>query len=355
MRIIIGTLVVGIYSLLTTYIGWNVMSWLSSINIHISKYIYWPVLFVLAFSFLIGRLYEPFKPLAIIGNYWMFVFEYGLLLCLMANIIVWLTPFSVRLVGTVAVLAFVMLAIIGTYNAYTPVVKKLTIEMDIDAPMTVVVASDFHLGALSNKTHLQRFVQLSNVQKPDVVLLAGDLVDDTPDLFIKKGMGEVVGKLQATYGIYGVLGNHEYYGNAITEVVEELQKANVRMLLDETILVGERFYLTGQEDRTNKRRLELQQLAPATHDYPWFVMNHTPDDLQTPANLGVDLHVSGHTHLGQLWPNVYITRKIFELDYGYKNKDGMHTVVSSGFGFWGPPMRIGSRSELWVIQIESRK
>ena len=70
--------------------------------------------------------------------------------------------------------------------------------------------------------------------------------------------------------------------------------------------------------------------------------------------MGVDFHMSGHTHKGQLWPNQYITARVFELDYGYKIKEKMHTLVSSGFGFWGPPMRIGSRSELWVVDINFR-
>ena len=84
-------------------------------------------------------------------------------------------------------------------------------------------------------------------------------------------------------------------------------------------------------------------------------MNHTPNDLETPATLGVDFHVSGHTHKGQMWPNHLITKKIFELDYGHRLKETMHALVSSGFGFWGPPTRIGSRSELWVVDIKFTK
>lgn len=352
MQYLIGTLIVVIYSGLTFYIGWNFNLWLASINIHISNFIFWPILYIVAFGFLLGRIHEFLRPLSILGNYWMFIFEYGLILCIIANIVVFITPLTARTTGSAAIIIFIMLFVYGTYNAYSPVVRETTVKMDIDQPLKIVMASDFHLGVLSNKAHLQRFVTLSNEQNPDVVLLAGDLVDDKPDLFIRKGMGEVMAQLKSTYGIYGVLGNHEYYGNAIAEVVAELKKANVKMLLDETILVGERFYLTGQEDTTNKERKQIADLAPIERDKPWIVMNHTPNDLQSPAQAGVDLHVSGHTHLGQLWPNNFITDKVFELDYGYKNKDGMHALVSSGFGFWGPPMRVGSRSELWVIHVE---
>lgn len=352
LQFLIGILVVVIYSGFTFYIGWNLNLWLASIKIHIPNLIFWPILYLAAFGFVLGRIHEYLRPLSIIGNYWMFVFEYGLILCIIANIVVFITPLTARTTGSVAVLIFIVLFIYGTYNAYSPVVRETTIKMNVDQPMKVVLASDFHLGVLSNKVHLQRFVTLSNEQNPDVVLLAGDLVDDKPDLFIKKNMGEVMAQLKSTYGVYGVLGNHEYYGNAISEIVDELEKANVKMLMDETILVGERFYLTGQEDKTNKARKVIADLAPVERDKPWIVMNHTPDDLNSPMEAGVNLHVSGHTHLGQLWPNNFITDKVFELDYGYKNKERMHALVSSGFGFWGPPMRIGSQSELWVIHIE---
>ncbi|MEO4053865.1 metallophosphoesterase [Solibacillus sp. CAU 1738] len=353
MPILIGIIVVIIYSAITFYIGWNINAWLVSWSVHIPNLLFWSLLFAVSFGFVLGRLHEWLRPLSVIGSYWMFVLQYGIALSVIANLFVFFTPLSVRLVGSVALLLFIMLFIIGSYNAYSPVVRELTINMDIDEPMTVVVGSDFHLGVLSDKGHLQKFVDLSNEYNPDVVLLVGDLVDDDPLWFVEKGMGEVMSQLKSTYGVYGVLGNHEYYGKKIPLLVEEMKQANVKILLDETILVGERFYLTGQEDITNKNRLGLEQLAPEQKDFPWIVMNHTPNDLQTPANAGVDLHLSGHTHLGQMWPNHLITGKMFEVDYGYKKKDDMHTLVSSGFGFWGPPTRIGSRSEMWVVHIKS--
>jgi len=216
--------------------------------------------------------------------------------------------------------------------------------------LRVVVASDFHLGVLSHKKHLERFVTLSNEAKPDIVFLVGDIVDDDPKWFVNEGMADVMKQLTTTYGVYGVLGNHEYYGKKIPEFVEEMEKAHVKILRDETIRIDNTLIVTGQEDLTNKERKQLDALM-LTDDLPWFVMNHTPNDLKTPADLGVDFHMSGHTHKGQLWPNQYITSRVFELDYGYKMKEQMHTLVSSGFGFWGPPMRIGSRSELWVVDI----
>lgn len=357
MRVLIGALVIALYGGITFYLGWNLKKWLVALHIFRFEPVYWLILFIMACGFILGRAHELLKPLAIIGNYWMFVLQYGLIICLIANLIILLTPFKSEVwVGSIGVALLVVLFGVGTYNAYMPVARELSIQIDKKGePMRVVVASDFHLGVLSNKGHLEKFVQKANEAKPDLVLLVGDLIDDDPSWYIEDGMHEVMKQLKTTYGVYGILGNHEYYGGKIPLLIKEMEASNVKMLLDETILVDDRFYLTGQEDRTNKSRKPLESLKPADETMPWFVMNHTPDDLDTPAALGVDFHTSGHTHKGQMWPNSFITSRIFELDYGYKRKDKMNALVSSGFGFWGPPTRIGSQSELWIVDIEFTK
>jgi predicted MPP superfamily phosphohydrolase len=286
----------------------------------------------------------------------MIIMEYGLILFPLATLLTWIFPSELKVIGWIVFILITLIFLIGTYNAYTPVVREISIRMaKRDSNLTqlkVVVASDFHLGLLSNKTHLKRFVKKANEEQPDLILLVGDLVDDDPIWFVKNGMSEVMKQLSSTYGVYGVLGNHEYYGKKIPLLVEEMEASNVRMLLDETILVEDSFYLTGREDLTNKERKQLSELAPNQRNLPWFVMDHTPSNLLIPEKEGVDFHVSGHTHRGQMWPNHLFTRKLFELDYGYKQKGSLHAIVSSGFGFWGPPIRLGSQSELWSVHIK---
>ena len=100
----------------------------------------------------------------------MFILQYGLLICLIINLVIWLTPLkSVIWAGAIGVGALVVLFVVGTYNAYTPVTRELTIEVEKEGePLRVVVASDFHLGVLSNKGHLEKFVKKANEAKPDV-------------------------------------------------------------------------------------------------------------------------------------------------------------------------------------------
>lgn len=353
MRILFGILAIALYSGITFYIGWNLRAWLLSIQQFRWPFVYWTMLFFISFGYFIGKLHPLLTPFLALGSYWMFFLQYGLILCIIANVIIKFTPLTTKMVGTGVVGLLVILLMIGTYFAYSPVVRNVTIEIDKPGEnMRVVMASDFHLGLLSGKGHLEKFVALSNEQDPDLVLLAGDIVDDSPQRFINKGMGEVMKNLQATYGVFGVPGNHEYYGKELPQFIQAMAESNVNILMDETILVANRFYLTGREDLTNGKRLPLSELQPESKDMPWFVMNHTPNDLEEPAQLGVDFHVSGHTHRGQMWPNHHITERIFELDYGHRQIEQMHALVSSGFGFWGPPTRLGSQSELWVIDVK---
>lgn len=356
-RISIGSLIILVYGLLVMYFGFNTYNWLQSWAKQINPWLFGLGWFCLAFGFLIGRISHSLRFFSVLGFYWFIVMQYGLILFPLTTIIylIWPTEETIFIVGSIVVVIFFVILTVGTYFAFSPVVHRKIIHVNKESgslrELKIVLASDFHLGLLSNKKHLQRFVNLANEEKPDVVLLAGDLVDDDPIWFVTAGMSEVMRQLSPTYGVYGVLGNHEYYGGKIPLLIEEMKVSGVQMLLDETIFVENSFYVTGREDLTNRNRKSLESLKPMKDTLPWFVMDHTPTDLKTPADLGVDLHVSGHTHRGQMWPNHLITRRLFELDYGYKLKESMHAFVSSGFGFWGPPIRIGSRSELWSITI----
>ncbi len=168
-------------------------------------------------------------------------------------------------------------------------------------------------------------------------------------------MGAILKQLHAPLGIYGVLGNHEYYGREIPAFLNEMKNVDIRILMDEVIQIGESFYLLGRKDKTDIRRKTFNQLVKDMKldgSLPLIAMDHQPAELKEAQENGVDLIVSGHTHKGQMAPNHFITRRLFELDWGYLKKGQLHAFVSSGFGFWGPPLRIGSRSEVMEILVK---
>lgn len=352
MKILLFVFILIVYIGITFFIGFGLMKTLIAFGIYRWPIVYWSILTLFSGSIFLSRI-KNMTIFQVLGNYWMFIFQYGFLFTFVGVIIYYLTPLkNLRIIGGTGIGIFLVLLIAGLYFAYQPTSRTIEMEVDKNADdLKIIVASDFHLGVLSTKNHLERFVELANKENPDLVLLVGDIIDDDPKWFIEQNMDETLAKLKTTHGVYGVLGNHEYYGKKTEPFLEVMKKANVTMLLDETILINDEFYLTGQEDLTNKNRLPLEVLKPLDETKPWIIMNHTPTQLEVPTKLQADLHLSGHTHKGQLWPNNYLTNRLFEVDYGYLKKETTHFLVSSGYGFWGPPMRIGSQAELWVVHL----
>lgn len=353
-QLIAGIIALMVYGVLAGYIGWAVFVWLGSMSLPVNGWFFAFLWTVWAFSFFIGRMGHKWLGFSIAGSYWLGVFQYALLLIPIANLLVLAidVPMDIQIIGSATAVIILLIFLIGTFLAYSPVVRHQEILVKGSGEdMNIVIASDFHLGVLSGKRHLQRFVKLSNSLEPDLVLLAGDLVDDDPIWYVRYGMSETMKKLSSEYGVFGVLGNHEYYGKKIPLLVRVMEESGVSILRDETVEVAGKFHVSGREDRTNGKRHPLEYLKPAG-DLPWIVMDHTPSDFKAPPQLGADLHISGHTHKGQMWPNRFITKRVFELDYGYRKKGDTHFIVSSGFGFWGPPIRIGSRSELWLVRMK---
>lgn len=308
---------------------------------------------LLALSPVLSRLIT-IDLLKIISDYWLFVFMYGFLLTIVGQIIyVVLRKRYKQVIGFTMVVTLILLGFIGHYYAFTPVVKSLEInrpEVSKINQLKIIVASDTHLGLLSNKKHLEKFVEFANKENPDLVILAGDVVDDSPKWFNEQEMDKTMRKLKTTYGVYAVLGNHEYIGKEIDETKKAMKKSNIILLQDETVKIEEGVYLTGRDDATNEKRKSLAQLrGNLSKSDAWIVVDHQPDKEMTRE--GVALMMSGHTHKGQLWPGNLMTNTIYPLDYGHLKKNNTDYVVTSGFGFWGPPMRIGTQSELWTIKM----
>ena len=165
-----------------------------------------------------------------------------------------------------------------------------------------------------------------------------------------------MGELHAPLGVYAVPGNHDYYGNDVDQLVVEMDKIGIQVLADETALVANDFYIVGRKDLAAKsRRTTTALVAGLDQNKPLIMMDHQPVEFDEASDSGIDLLLSGHTHRGQLFPANLITRLIFENHYGYLKKDQLHSIVTSGFGTWGPPLRIGSRAEIVEINLKFQK
>jgi len=190
------------------------------------------------------------------------------------------------------------------------------------------------------------------------VLLCGDLVDGDVASAIRKNLGRQIQKIKTPMGVYAIPGNHEYIGG-IQKTLPYLESININILRDKTLVLPNGVQLVGRDDRDNRRmgeengRKSLKELMTGLDKtFPVIVMNHQPFNLDEAVTEGADLHLSGHTHHGQLWPFNYITKAVYELSWGYLKKGETNFYVSSGFGSWGPPVRLGNTPEVVVFNLK---
>ncbi|MDR2908043.1 MAG: metallophosphoesterase [Bacteroidales bacterium] len=244
---------------------------------------------------------------------------------------------------------------VGNYKFNHPDVTTLAVSAEQSSQnkhLRIVMASDLHFGNNIRKKEAQRFVKLINEQAPDIVLLAGDLADRNMEPFIRQQIDDDLRQIEAKYGVYGVAGNHEYYADNRHLNFEYYEKSGIQMLFDEAVLVDSSFYIAGRDDKTNRHRKPLSEIvADLDKQYPVILLDHQPYHLEEAEQNGVAMQFSGHTHNGQFFPGNLIVKSIYELAYGYKKKGGTHFYVSSGLGIWGPLYRIGTRSEIVVVEF----
>ena len=156
--------------------------------------------------------------------------------------------------GTVALVSIIVLA--GHINALTTRVREISLtipkKVNGDRSMKVLMASDIHLGALIGENREARLVSIINQQKPDLVLLCGDLVDGDIGSVLRKNLGRHIQEIKTPMGVYAIPGNHEYIGG-IKKTIPYLEGVNIRILRDKTIVLPNGVQLVGRDDRDNSR------------------------------------------------------------------------------------------------------
>lgn len=222
-------------------------------------------------------------------------------------------------------------------------------------PLRIVGISDLHLGYGISKGEFEKWIETINAENPDIVFIAGDIIDNSVRPLNDGNYAESFSKIKAPLGIYTCLGNHEYI-SGLKESLDFLNKAGVRVLRDEVVLVDSSFYIVGRDDRSNPERKPLSELVEnLDRSKPIFMIDHQPYHLEEAEANGIDFQLSGHTHQGQVWPISLITKKLYEKDHGFIKKGNTNIYVSSGIGIWGGKFRIGTQSEYVVVDINKEK
>ncbi len=257
-----------------------------------------------------------------------------------------------------ALVIFISLFIYALHSAYVPVVRKLSIKIDkpLTKPLRIAVASDLHIGRLFGVAAIDRLRHLVSEVDADILLMPGDIMDDNTDAFhhyhMTKNLAELCSSLP--YGVYATLGNHDLYGHE-RPISQALLDAGLHLLNDDVLGIehgGQPIWLIGRFDNHKRQRVATTDLlAKVDTSQPIILLDHRPSDIDEHSQLPIDLQVSGHTHNGQVFPANFIVSVINRLGYGYEAIGRGHFVVSSGYGFWGIPFRLGSRSEIWLITV----
>ncbi|WP_368501330.1 metallophosphoesterase [Alysiella sp.] len=251
---------------------------------------------------------------------------------------------------------------LALYNAYTPIVRYQTIHINkyLDKPIRIGLASDTHLGALFGNKQIDDLVAIMQREQVDMIFLPGDIMDDNTQAYEAQNMGEHLRHLRAPLGVYATIGNHDvgYSGQPQNEIITQtLEQAGITVLTNRAVQVNQQFWVVGLPDQLMRegRQTAAQVLQQTDTSQPIFLLDHRPDNVIQHAQLPIDLQVSGHVHNGQVFPANLIVRFLNRIHYGYEQINHSHFVVTSGYGFWGVPFRLGSQSEVWIIDVVPSK
>jgi uncharacterized protein len=307
-------------------------------------------------AILVSRLWRNkiTEGIAVLGGVWMGSAFIGLIVVLPLEIIAHL--FNVTHAFKLAAVSIVALVLTSLVLARWTKVSKLAIPLKgLRKKVRVVQLSDLHIGDNFREGFLRRVVRQSNQEKPDIVVITGDLFDGAGKLH--EGMVDGLRELKAKHVLY-VNGNHEIYEGleATNNIVDSL--GNIRRLDDEVFKCeGIQFIgLSYPLDAFDDKRKELKQLVAKTSPAkPVVLLRHEPRDVDFAASLRIDLQLSGHTHNGQLWPLSYLVLLAYKFRVGFHRISNYSIYISQGTGCWGPPMRLGSRSEIAVIELVPNK
>lgn len=250
-----------------------------------------------------------------------------------------------------------LLFLCGNINYHRKVREELllTTPKQLDRPLRMVMLSDLHLGYHNPRKELARWVDLVNAEKPDVVLIAGDIIDLSIRPLVEERMAEEFRRLEAP--VYACLGNHEYFtGESLVQ--QFYRDAGINLLRDSCITFGD-LLIIGRDDRSNPHRQALgkiianQRQTLGTHFS--VLLDHQPFHLEQAERAGIDFQFSGHTHRGQVWPISWITDRLYECSFGAWQRGTTRYYVSSGMGIWGGKFRLGTRSEYIVADVKTIK
>lgn len=260
--------------------------------------------------------------------------------------------------GWLAIAFCTVYLMVGWYLLHHVFQTDYNLTTDKDASIKIALIADSHLGTSFDGDGFAQHMETIEKQKPDLLVIAGDFVDDSSK---KKDMikaCEALGKMNLEYGVFYVYGNHDkgYFNTrdfSAEELEAELIANGVHVLKDEAELIDNHFYIVGRKDKSMER-LEIDELLKGLDTSRYIIVaDHQPGDYDKEAESTADLVLSGHTHGGWFFP-VTIINNLLKIDdrlYGHEQRNGTDFIVTSGISDWDLKFKTGTKSEYVIVNI----
>ncbi len=359
------------------YIVPNIYLFFRIRSLFISKSFYWlytVIYLMLALFYPITQTFEhrqmnlAMQAVSVVANYLlpfflylflsMLVFDLFLLMNKLTGIV---SPnmrksFTFRFYSLLSILVVsVGVVIVGVINLNSIRVSKYRVEIPALKSKTdhlrIVFVSDIHIQQNLRAGFIRQYLRKVNALQPDLVLYGGDIIEGGSQGESRARIERIMRQVKSRYGVFGVPGNHEYYGgNGQTDFYRE---SGITLLQDTILKIDSICYLAGRKDaHTGKRKTLIQLFRNCEHDLPVILLDHRPTELHQANRTITDVQFSGHTHNGQLFPINLITRSLYELNSGYLRIGDTHFFVSSGLRLWGPPVKTAGKAEILLVDLD---
>lgn len=335
------------------------------------KIIFWIIFLIIAFSFVVAEIFPKILPFSAtkiiynIGCIYLGLFVYMILLFTISFFLTLIFKNGKLDYYSISIVLSIILVICGFYFENTTKIKnydvKIETKLENTSSMKVALISDIHIGYTFGQSHLNKMITEINDLNPDIIVIAGDLIDSDLDIALHETDLSVLSNLKSKYGTFFALGNHDCYTQQIERLSNILRENNITVLNDDYSLINDDLYIIGRVDpnistiSSNSYVSERNSLNSIISDIdkskPTLVIDHSPNNMQDSIENGIDIQVSGHTHNGQLFPFNFVVNKTSPIGYGYKKINDTNVIVSSGYGTWGPPIRTTGHSEIALINI----
>lgn len=349
-------IVMFIYILLNYYIGIHIYKYLALLLKHINPYMFWGIFGFFVVTSICSFIKVKSDTINFIGGFYLGLFVYLLLLFFIKDL--FRIKYDIPVVSIILCISFTI-CIYGLINSTNIRLVSYNIkDSEIKGKYKIALISDLHLGSSLSESNINKVIDKINDSNVDLVLIVGDLFNDNYNAINNpQKIVEKLKSIKTKYGIYMCLGNHDS-GKTYDKMLNFINDSNIKLLNDEYDIINDDFVLLGRVDNAPiggfnglSRKDTTDVLSKINSNLPIIVMDHNPLNIKE-YDQSVNLLLMGHSHKGQIFPANIVTDNMYVVDYGiHKSNKYPTTIVSSGAGTWMMPLRIGSNSEVVIINI----